>query len=111
MTGNAGPAGSEASGRPFREVAKEHFVRAFGEPQHLPTEAGDLYRWVIPIPGTLHTANVYVTIDSPEMPDIAHVLISDPAAGAVEPISSIITRSLEDVDRLIERIKRRVSAS
>jgi hypothetical protein len=89
---------------PFRERARMHLVEAFGEPEVLQTSNGPLYRWVLRRKHGVD-AHVYVTLDSPEMPDIAHVLVSDPAARTIEKITSRTMRTMEEVDALIKTIR------
>ena len=60
------------------------------------------YRWVLPRRQGL---SVYLTLDSPERTDIAHLLVSDPRQ-QVEPVASITMRTLAEVDAAIETIER-----
>lgn len=87
----------------FRERACRQFAAAFGPPTALPTEAGDLYRWVLKRPGGRQP--VYVTLDSPEMTHIAHVLVSDPQSTQLDPVSSLVMRTEAEVASAIARIK------
>jgi hypothetical protein len=87
---------------PFREVARQILVGAFGEPTAVPVDSGRLYRWVLERPYGL---SVYVTLDSPEMPDLGHVMISDPASTAVDPIASMTVRTATEVESLVDRIR------
>jgi hypothetical protein len=93
--------------RPFRMLALERITAAFGEPREIPVERGSLYRWVLERP---HGLSIYLTLDSPEMPDLAHILVSDPSSKAIDPISSVVMRSIAEVDSAIERVKRQWNA-
>lgn len=88
----------------FREQAKELMAAAFGDPQVMKAESGNLYRWVMPRRDGLNV-HVYVTMDSPEMPDIAHVMVSEPSSSAVTPLTTTVMRTLEEVKALIKRIR------
>jgi hypothetical protein len=86
--------------------ALELFVAAFGEAREVQVENGYLYRWVFHRPDK---STVYITLDSPELPDLAHVMISDPAASAIAPITSVIMRTLPEVEAAIESIRTQLS--
>jgi hypothetical protein len=47
---------------------------------------------------------MFVTIDSPELSDIAHVMISDSLHHQVEPVAAVSVRTLEEADALLARI-------
>ncbi|HZW06686.1 MAG TPA: hypothetical protein VFF65_06155, partial [Phycisphaerales bacterium] len=64
-------------------------------------QAGELYRWTLP---RHYDINMYVTMDSPEYKDLAHIMISDGPRFQEKPIVGVIVYTLEDADRLVERI-------
>ena len=90
-------------GRSFRDVALEHLSEAFGDPRGMRAEVGALYRWVLKREQGL---SLYVTLDSPEMPWIAHLLISDPGDKSVDPIATITMRTLGELRMTIDLIRR-----
>lgn len=90
------------AGANFRERARRQFESTFGPPQVLPTEVGSLYRWVLKRPSG---KSLYITLDSPEMTHIAHVLVSDPLSTQLDPISSLVMRTDAEVESAIARIK------
>jgi hypothetical protein len=99
----------EIGGRPetnptFRDRVHDRLVEAFRAPQELHTESGKVYRWVLRRDSGLH-AHVYLTLDSPELPTLAHVMVSDPGSIAVKPISSRTMRTMEEVEALITTIR------
>jgi hypothetical protein len=91
--------------RSFRDKAAAFFLRALGEPTRISVESGTIYRWVIPRKGG-HDVNVYITLDSPELPDYAHIMISDPAAKDDQPVKSLMMRREEEFDRVLAEIRR-----
>ena len=88
---------------PFREQVKARMAEAFGEPVAVPLESGPLYRWVLKRADG-HAMHLYITLDSPENPNIGHVLISDPSSHAVEPVQSATVRTIEELERVIAAI-------
>jgi hypothetical protein len=78
----------------FRQQVVGRFVSVFGEPQTIPTIDGPLYRWVIP---ARDGSTLRLTIDSPEFPGLAHVLISD-ARNMSNPVGTNTIRTLAEVD-------------
>ena len=86
----------------IREQARDAFREAFGEPQYIDVAGGQIYRWVLKREHALH---LYLTIDAPEMPDICHIMTSDPSSKAVEPISNLTLRTMEEVHKAIDRIR------
>jgi hypothetical protein len=91
--------------RPFREEALELFQRAFGRPAVIPSPEGNLYRWKLERRAGPHVA-IYVTLDSPEQPDLAHIMISHP--GHPDPIMSIVLKTCPEVEAAVEMVKARV---
>lgn len=88
--------------KPFRERALDRLIAAFGDPERIPAEAGILYRWVLRRP---HGLDLYITLDSPEMPEIAHLIVSDPRSGVVDPVVSLTMRTLPEVDAVVEKLR------
>ena len=81
---------------PFREQAFLSLKQFLGEPEILPATGGFLYRWLLERPNGL---SMYVTLDSPELPEVAHLIISDPQSKqAVDPVLSKTMRTLEEVE-------------
>jgi hypothetical protein len=95
--------GGRGEDRSFRDVARDLLIEAFGEPRVMRAEEGALYRWVLKRERGL---SLYVTLDSPEMPWIAHLLISDPEAEMVDPIATVTMRTVEEIRATIEAIRR-----
>jgi hypothetical protein len=93
----------EGDATTFREQAWREFRKAFGEPDEvLRTESGAIYRWILKRD---HNAHIYLTFDSPELPSIAHVMVSDPKAHLAEPVASLTMRTLDEVKATMTRIK------
>lgn len=86
----------------FREDTLSKMRAAFGEPEVAPVRDGDLYRWTLTRPDDL---NLYVTLDSPEHTDLAHIMVSDSTKYQDKPLVSTIVYTLDEVDRLISRIQ------
>lgn len=89
-------------GATFRERARRQFETAFGVPAVLATEAGSLYRWVLT---RAPRSSLYVTLDSPEMTHLAHVLVSDPLSTQLDPVSSVVMRTDAEVASAVARIR------
>ncbi len=89
----------------LREQVIEKFIAAFGEPEVASFTPGKIYRWFLRRDSPYAMA-MYLTIDSPEFPDMAHVLISDGAAHQAEPLTTASMYTLADADLLIERLIR-----
>ena len=95
-------------GRPFRDKALDFFAAALGTPQKIPVDEGLLlYRWKLERPGQSHVS-VYITLDSPETPGIAHILISDPSAKQDDPIRSFVMRHESEFQVVLEWIQARL---
>lgn len=90
----------------FRDVALRLLTEAFGEPAVIKTAEGPVYRWKLERPGRPHMA-LYVTLDSPEMPDLAHIMISDPNPEAPEPLTSVVMRTAPEVKAGIALVRAR----
>ncbi|HYE61354.1 MAG TPA: hypothetical protein VD997_05105 [Phycisphaerales bacterium] len=93
--------------RSFREKGLDYFTQALGPPTEIPVDNGTIYRWKLPRKGT-HDVNVYITIDAPELPDIAHIMISDPAKGADEPIKGFTVRNESEFPNVLAYIRARI---
>jgi hypothetical protein len=91
--------------KPFRMQALEVLLDAFGPAREIPVDQGCLYRWVFTRGGR---REVYVTLDSPEMPQLAHLMISDLGSTALNPITTVIMRTLPEVHAAAEAIRRQV---
>jgi hypothetical protein len=91
--------------RPFREEALDLLQQAFGRPASIPSPEGSIYRWKLERPGLPHVA-VYVTLDSPEQPDLAHIMISQP--GHPDPITSIVMKTTAEVEAAIKLVMARM---
>jgi hypothetical protein len=88
----------------FREQVIDKFIAAFGEPEVAKFTPGKIYRWCL-LRGP-YAMSMFITIDSPEFPDMAHVLISDGALHQAEPLVTASVYTLADADLLIERIRK-----
>jgi hypothetical protein len=86
----------------FREQVIDKFIAAFGEPEVGEFTPGKIYRWCL-LRGP-YAMSMFITIDSPEFPEMAHVLISDGAAHQAEPLAAVSVYTLPDADLLIQRI-------
>ncbi|HYD01945.1 MAG TPA: hypothetical protein VEB22_12025 [Phycisphaerales bacterium] len=85
----------------FRQQVFERLKLALGEPETSRVQAGELYRWTLPRP---YDVNMYVTMDSPEFKDLAHIMVSDGPRFQSKPLVSFIVYTLEEADDLVERI-------
>jgi hypothetical protein len=88
----------------FRQQVIDKFIAAFGEPEVAVFTPGKIYRWCL-LRGP-HAMSMFITIDSPEFPEMAHVLISDGAWHQAEPLVAASVHTLADADLLIERIRK-----
>ena len=86
----------------FRDQARDAFIEEFGEPEYISVTGGEIYRWIL---NRRDASDLFITIDSPEMPDLCHIMISDPASTAVEPVSSMTLRTLNEIHSVIERVR------
>jgi hypothetical protein len=74
---------------------------AFGLPREIPAGEGMLfYRWLL---RRADGDSIYLTVDSPERTDIAHVLVSDPRQ-EIDPVASLTIRTMPEVEATIEKI-------
>lgn len=85
-----------------RDDARDVLTAAFGDPLVLRVKEGEIYRWVLKRP---HGVDVYVTLDAPEMPHLAHLMVSDPRA-KINPIQSIMIRTRGELDAVIAQIRK-----
>lgn len=86
---------------PFREQVVAKFTEMLGQAHVARVREGELYRWTLPR-GTDHIA-IFVTIDSPELPMIAHIMVSD-GDDPVEPISTLTVRTMAEAEAVLQRI-------
>ncbi|MBC7833693.1 MAG: hypothetical protein H7Y88_01150 [Phycisphaerales bacterium] len=86
----------------FRDQVASLFTEAFGDPAILDTESGPLFRWKL---GRANGLHVYVTLDSPEMPSLAHVIISDPGSGGVDPVQSVVMRTMAEAVSVLAKLQ------
>lgn len=78
---------------------------AFGEPQEvLKVIGGEIDRWTLTLTSNPRRT-IYITLDSPEMPQLAHVIVSDPGANLADPIGSFSMRTVDEVRSVIKRIQ------
>ncbi len=86
----------------FREQVIERLIAALGKPEVARVEAGNLYRWTLNRgPATI---SMFVTIDSPEHPHIAHIIVSDGSAYQSQPVITSTVHTLEETDAIIAGI-------
>ena len=98
--GEGAPKGS------FREKAISYFYKALGQPEEIPVSNGKLFRWRLPRVGE-NDVMIYITINSPELPNIAHIMVTDPAEDADEPIKNFVLRDLSALDAVLAYIRAR----
>jgi hypothetical protein len=92
----------DQSDLPFRDRALTVLKEVLGEPERLPATGGVLYRWILERSNGL---SMYVTLDSPEMPELAHLIISDPQSTQnVEPVVSKTMRTIEEVEAIAQEL-------
>ena len=91
----------------FREQVLERIKLLLGEPAALRAEPGDMYRWTV-LRRARRQLAVYITLASPELPDYAHLIISDPSAARGEQVVTFIMRTPEEVDRALDVLRRRL---
>lgn len=78
------------------------FCEALGEPEISETNRGSMYYWTLK--RGRYEVSMYVTIDSPEWPDMAHVLVSDSQQFQTDPVVSITVYTIEEARELVKRI-------
>jgi|GEM_PF-5602459 len=98
--------GDPPPSKSFREKGLEFFIRELGEPTHIPVQNGTIYRWALPRKGR-NNINIYITIDAPELPNMAHVMISDPAQ-ETDPLKNFTVRDESEFADVIAYIRARV---
>jgi hypothetical protein len=96
--------GSPPPPESFRAKALAAFTRLLGEPAAIAVENGTIYRWRRRRKG-FHDVNVYITIDAPELPDFAHVMISDPAVRQGEPVRSFMIRGEIEIEPVLAYLR------
>lgn len=85
----------------IRHQIFEMLKAALGEPEVSTVRSGKLYRWTL----TRHNdVNMYITMDSPEREDLAHIMISDSEKRQSKPIESTIVYTLDQAEKLIQHI-------
>lgn len=85
----------------FRPTVFERMRAALGEPEVSKVRDGEVYRWTLRRRMDL---NSYVTLDSPEHHNLAHIMLSDGSRYQSKPILSVVIFTLEEADKLIRRI-------
>ena len=88
----------------LRDQVIEKFVATLGKPEITEVKLGQIYRWTLDRGGRY--MNVYVTVDSPEFPHLAHIMVSDGASHQVNPIETFTVFTHDEADTLLERIVR-----
>lgn len=94
-------------GGTFRDKATAYFMRELGEAVHIEVKEGTIYRWTIRRRDNMDLA-IYITLDSPELPDFAHLMISDPGCAGAEPLKSYMLRTEAEFAVALGEIKRRI---
>ena len=94
----------------FRDQAASFFTNALGQPFAIPAPEGLMCRWKFQRQGSTDLV-IYITMDSPEMPDIAHIMISDPSCKDSQPITSLVLRKVEDFEPTLEKIRRHIKGA
>lgn len=92
---------------PFRMVALRRIAESLGRPDALPVGSGYLYRWTLERPDR---SPVYVTLDSPELPDIGHLMVSDPSASTVTPVTAFTVRTMQELEVVLREVLRQWKA-
>jgi hypothetical protein len=85
----------------FRDQALERLTAALGPPEAIRVQGGLMYRWVR---RRKHGLDMYITLDSPEMPSLAHLIVSDPLGMTVDPVVSITMRTIAEVERVAHQL-------
>lgn len=86
----------------LREEARREFRKVFAEPQVLKVQGGEIDRWTLK---RETGGDMFVTLDAPEMPDLVHIMISDPMASRINPITSVIMRTMDEVRKTMRAIE------
>lgn len=87
----------------IRQQIYERVRQALGEPEISRVESGELYRWTLK---RAYDVTMYITMDSPEHPNLAHIMISDSEKYQPKPVVSHLLYSIQEADQLIERIRK-----
>ena len=77
---------------------------AFGEPEVANVACGELYRWTLV--RSPYGLNMYITWDSPERDDLAHITVSDDTNNQPQPLVSTIVYTRAEADALVQRLRR-----
>jgi hypothetical protein len=86
----------------FRAETVKKLKAAFGQPEVSKVASGEIYRWTLK--RGVNEISMFITLDSPEFTDMAHIMISDGSAYQIEPVVAVTVRTQAEVDALIERI-------
>jgi hypothetical protein len=92
----------------IRQQIFERMKAGLGVPEVAKVRAGELYRWSLVRPDDL---TLYVTMDSPERDDFAHVMLSDGTKYQANAIESLMLYTTEEADMLVARILRQWKAN
>lgn len=87
----------------FRDQVIKLFTEKLGEAEQLDSKAGPIFRWTLQR-GPYDVA-MFITIDSPEWPDMAHVMISDATNFQADPVISNTLYTIEEAAALLDRIE------
>ena len=104
MAEHTDPPGSGPPKGSFRELALKAFTEVLGEPKRVPIDTGTIFRWQLPRKGS-QDVHVYITIDAPELPDFAHVMVSDPSLTEGEPVRSFMIRQEKEIEPVIAYLR------
>ncbi|HYE61345.1 MAG TPA: hypothetical protein VD997_05060 [Phycisphaerales bacterium] len=94
---------------PFREIVLARLRKELGEPTRTVLETGTVYRWSVRCKGQADVS-IYITLDSPELPDYAHLFISDPGRRGPnhEALVSFIFRAESKIPEVLRVIREKV---
>jgi hypothetical protein len=98
--------GDPPPSKSFREKGLDYFTRALGEPSHIPVQNGTIYRWALPRKGR-NNVHIYITIDAPELPNMAHIMVSDPAQDVDGPLKNFTIRDVAEFEDVVAYIRAR----
>lgn len=87
----------------MRAKALVRLTGALGDYSETPIKGGSLYRWTISRPDG---SKLYITLDSPELPNLAHIIISDPSSGAHKPIDAYSATDDEELGAIVDYVRR-----
>lgn len=91
----------------FRDKALAFFRAHLGEPYEWEEPPGFTYRWVVRR-AERPTMHIYVTLNSPEFANIAHILIADPCAPEDGRLESLTLRREEEFEGVMAMIRARL---